>query len=260
LKEVLVQRLVVSRIRVAFTLAGMVGLIACGGSSAPSQPANVTPVDSASAGTITVRVRFAGESPAPTEINMRAVGACAQLHTAPVFDQPIIVRDGRLADTVVYIKSGLGERTFNFPTTPVTIDQKGCLYTPKVAALMVGQPLQFVNSDPEAHNVHGTPSVVKGWNFIMSQPNSSRTVYFDKPEVGIPVRCDIHPWMLAHVSVFTHPYFGVSGQDGTVSLTQVPAGTYVIAAWHRELGATEQTVTLYAKASVTLELTYTRSK
>lgn len=189
---------------------------------------------------------------------MRAVGACAALHTAPVLDQSINVRDGRLADTVVYIKEGLGERSFTFPTTAVVVDQKGCLYTPKVAALMVGQPLQFVNSDPEAHNVHGAPSVAKSWNFIMSQQNSNRSVYFDKPEVGIPVRCDIHPWMLAHVSVFAHPYFGITGQDGTVTLAQVPAGKYTIAAWHRELGATEQTVTLEAKGSPTVELTFTR--
>jgi plastocyanin len=259
LKEVCVQGFAISRIRAFAITAAMLVLLACGGSSAPpSQPTNVTPVDAAAAGTITVRVRFTGEPSPPKEINMRAVGACAQMHKEPVYGQPISVRDGRLADAVVYIKSGLGERTFNFPTAPIVIDQKGCLYTPKVAALMVGQPLQFRNSDPEAHNVHGSPSVAKGWNFIMSQPNSNRTVYFDKPEVGIPVRCDIHPWMLAHVSVFTHPYFGITGQEGTVTLAPVPAGTYVVSAWHRELGTTEQTVALEAKASALLELTYSR--
>lgn len=234
-------------------------LASCGGSSGPpAQPTNVTPVDSASAGSIAVRVRFAGQPVSPKEINMRSVGGCAALHTAPVLEQTINVRDGRLADAVVYIKDGLGERAFNYATAPVVIDQKGCLYTPRVAALMVGQPLEFVNSDPEAHNVHGDPSIAKSWNFIMSQQNSKRTVYFDKAEVGVAVRCDIHPWMLAHVSVFTHPYFGITGQDGTVTLAQVPPGKYTIAAWHRELGATEHAVTLEAKGSPTVELTFTR--
>lgn len=250
----------VSRLRTAlFTALAMAGVIACGGSSAPpSQPANVTPVDPATAGSIAVRVRFAGQPPPAQEINMRAVAACAVMHTEPVLDQRISVRDGRLAEAVVYIKEGLGPRAFSFPTAPVVIDQRGCLYTPKVAALMVGQPLQFVNSDPEAHNVHGAPSVTKSWNFIMSQQNSKRTVYFDKPEIGIPVRCDIHPWMLAHLSVFAHPYFGVTGQDGTVTLTQVPPGQYVVAAWHRELGSVEHAVTVEAKGSAALELSYTR--
>jgi plastocyanin len=234
-------------------------VIACSGSSAPpAQPTNVTPVDATTAGSIAVRVRFAGQPTAPKEINMRAVGACAQMHTEPVLDQPISLRDGRLADAVVYVKDGLGQRAFNFPSSPVVIDQKGCLYVPKVVGLMIGQPLEFVNSDTEAHNVHGAPSVAKSWNFIMSQQNSKRTVYFDKPEVGIPVQCDIHPWMLAHVSVFAHPYFGVTGQDGTVTLSPLPPGKYTVAAWHRELGNTEQTVTVEAKGSATLELSYTR--
>jgi plastocyanin len=237
----------------------MLGIAACSGPSGPpAQPANVTPVDPATAGSITLRVRFTGQVPPPKEINMSAVGACAALHKEPVYDHALRVKNGALAEVVVYLKEGLGDRAFTFPTTPVVIDQKGCLYAPTTVALMTGQPLQFTNSDAEAHNVHGAPNVAKSWNFIMSQQNSSRTIYFDKPEVGIPVRCDIHPWMLAHVSVFTHPYFAVTGDDGTATLQQVPPGKYVVAAWHRELGTSEQTVTLDAKARAAVELSFSR--
>ena len=97
------------------------------------------------------------------------------------------VSNGRLANAVVYIKSGLGDRAFAAPAEPVVIDQKGCLYDPRVVAVMVGQPLQFRNSDQEAHNVHGRPKEVDSWNFLMSRPGSTRDVKFDEPEVGIPV-------------------------------------------------------------------------
>jgi len=34
----------------------------------------------------------------------------------------------------VYVKDGLGARTFAVPETPVTINQAGCLYKPHVPA------------------------------------------------------------------------------------------------------------------------------
>jgi plastocyanin len=242
----------------AVLLAMMAGGVAgCSDSSGPPpQPANVTPVDPATAATISIRVSFKGQPPEPKELNLRAVPACAALHSGPVYDQPVQVENGRLAGAVAYIKEGLGDRTFNFPTDPVVIDQRGCLYAPDVVALMVGQPLKFLNSDPEAHNVHGRPSAARGWNFLMSRQSTERTVYLNQPEVGIPVRCDVHPWMLAHVSAFTHPYFGVTGSDGAVTLKQVPPGKYVVAAWHRELGMKEQTVTVEAKGEARVEFVY----
>jgi len=216
----------------------------------------VTPVDPATAGAIIAQVRFAGPVPTPVAINMAAAGRCADLHPEPVFDQPVQSSGGKLADTLVYIESGLGERTFRFPTEPVVINQRGCLYHPRSVALMVGQPLEFHNSDPEAHNVHGRPVEVHAWNFMMSRPGATRTLYFDAPEIGIRVGCDIHPWMRAYVSVLSHPYFGVSDRDGTVKLTNVPPGHYVVAAWHPTLGERRGEVTLAPGGTQTVNLQY----
>jgi len=231
-------------------------LAACSEPSGPPEQKPVTPVDTATAAEIQVRVRFNGTAPPPKEINMRSTPVCANMHPDPVFEQPVQVKDGLLANVVVYIQSGLGNRAFAFPTEPVTIDQRGCLYKPRIAAVMVGQPLEFRNSDPEAHNVHGRPEVVDAWNFLMSRPNSTRTIYFDKPEIGIRVGCDVHPWMHAYVSVIDNPYFGLTDAKGTVTLKNVPPGEYVIATWHETLGARTQQVSLPAQGSETVELTY----
>jgi plastocyanin len=204
----------------------------------------VTPVDPSTAGSIEVQVSYSGTPPTPGVLNMSSVPACANLHPTPVLDPGLVVTDGRLANAVVYIKSGFGDRGFDAPADAVVIDQKGCLYDPRIAALMVGQPLQFRNSDTEAHNVHGRPRTVDAWNFLMSRPNSTRDVSFDKPEVGIPVSCDIHPWMRAYVSVFDNPYFAVTPRDGTVTLRSVPPGDYVVAVWHETLGTLVRSVSL----------------
>ena len=156
----------------------------------------------------------------------------------------------------MYIDKGLGDRAFAPPTQPVVIDQKGCLYDPRVAAAMVGQPVDFHNADPVAHNVHGRPRVGGAWNFLMSRPDSTRTMYFEKPETGIRIGCDIHPWMVAYLSVFDHPYFAVTPADGTAVLRPLPPGDYVVAAWHETLGTIRRPVTLAARESLSVDLNY----
>ena len=239
-------------------LLAAAALAACSDSSSapPPAPANVTPVDAATAGAITVTVRYGGPVPAPKQVVMSGVPACAAMHAEPVFESAVKVADGHLADAVVFIQSGFGGRGFAPPTTPAVIDQQGCLYQPAVAAVMVGQPLQFRNSDAEGHNVHGRPQVADGWNFLMSRQGSARDVVFSKPEVGIPVGCDIHPWMRAWVSVFDNPYFGVTGADGAVTLSDVPPGTYVVGAWHPTLGTLVQPVALAPSGRASLEFTF----
>ena len=236
-------------------------LASCGEKSPPAVPvADVTPIDPATAGTITVVVSAEGTVPPPQPINMSAVAGCAKLHEGPVYDQSLTVNNGRVQDAVVWIKSGFGGRRFATPTEPVVIDQQGCLYRPRVVGVMVGQVLQFVNSDPEAHNVHGRPQAGSGWNFIMSRQGSSRSITFDKPEVAVPVSCDIHPWMHASVSVFDNPYFGVTPPDGTVTLRDVPPGQYEVACWHEKLGTKAQSITLAPKGSATVDCRYTVSQ
>jgi plastocyanin len=156
----------------------------------------------------------------------------------------------------VYIKSGLGGRVFAVPSNPVTIDQKGCVYHPHVAAAQVDQPIEFVNSDPILHNVHGTPGDSSPWNFGMSIQGSKRTVKVPKPDVMVDVRCDVHPWMHAYVGVVDHPYFAVTGADGRFTFADVPPGDYTIAAWHERFGTRETNVTLGARDTKDVSFSY----
>lgn len=229
---------------------------ACGGKEAerPRRPA--TPLDLTTVGSIEAEVIFEGTVPQPDTISMRASPACAQLHDSPVVDPAIRVIDGHLVNVLVYIKEGLGERVFETPTAPAVFDQKGCIYEPRVLGAMVGQPVEFRNSDPEAHNVRGRPRVLDSWNFMMSRQGSSRTLVFDKAEVGVAIGCDIHPWMQAYLSVFEHPYFAVTGASGKVALPNVPPGDYVVAAWHEKLGVREQKVTLAPRGTQSVQFRF----
>ena len=100
-----------------------------------------------------------------------------------------------------------------------------------------------MNSDPAVHNVNAAATENTGFNLIQ-QPNLSSTRKFDKPEVMIPIRCDVHNWMNAWVGVVDHPFYAVTQADGSFEIPGLPAGTYTIEAWHEQLGRTTQQVTV----------------
>ena len=119
----------------------------------------------------------------------------------------------------------------------------------------VGQPLEIVNSDPTLHNIHAMPKANQEFNNGQPIQGMKMTHTFTAKEVMVPFKCDVHGWMNAYVGVLDHPYFAVTGADGTFKLKGLPPGTYTIEAWHEKLGATTQSVTLGAKE--TKEVTFT---
>src|SRR5436853_2106271 len=84
--------------------------------------------------TVMVVVKFVGTPPASPAIDMTEEPKCKAVYrTAP--HTPVVVVDpnGTLADVFVYVKAGLpADAKYAAPTTPVTIDQKGCMYHPPV--------------------------------------------------------------------------------------------------------------------------------
>lgn len=214
-------------------------------------------VDVATAGSITGIVRLDGAPPKPRRINMAAEPNCAKQHSEPVLDEQVVTGPGgALANVIIYVKGDLAGYTFQVPTSPMTIDQKGCMYTPHVLALGASQPLQVINSDPTTHNIHPAPKDNREWN--ESQPPGAAPIEktFAREEVAIPVKCNVHPWMKAYIAVLNNPYFAVTGKDGKFEIKNLPPGTYTIEAWQELYGTSDQSVTIGPKESKTVEFAF----
>ncbi len=239
----------------------LVALAACGGDGPDGAPGAVTemPFDLATSGHVSGMVMFEGTPPPPEVINMTSEATCAARYTEPpVRDLVAASADGHLANVFVYVKEGLEGMQFPVPQEAVLIDQLGCRYTPHVSGMMTNQTLTFRNSDGLLHNVNATPSVNRPFNF--GQPvNMDTNRTFAEPEVMIPVRCDVHGWMLAYVGVVPHPYHAVSGTGGSFDLRNLPPGEYVVEAWHSVLGTQEQTVTVTTGETASVSFTFTEA-
>lgn len=161
----------------------------------------------------------------------------------------VVGEGGALADVVVHLSKGLPPgKTYPVPDTPVVIDQKGCEFIPYIAAAMAKQKVHIKNSDPFLHNVNHspTPDVQKRPQNVAQLANGPiiERAFEKTDELLVRFKCDVHPWMFAYVAIFDHPYFAVTGNDGTFKITNVPPGTYTVEVYHRKAGKLAKEVTV----------------
>tara|TARA_B100000945_G_scaffold321272_1_gene334933 strand:- start:2395 stop:3117 length:723 start_codon:yes stop_codon:yes gene_type:complete len=185
------------------------------------------------AGTLIGKVNFQGKAPKKKTLKMDADPICGSSHNEPVYRQSFIMSDdGYLKNVMVYLKNV--EYKGKAPESPGVIDQKGCIYSPHVQGIMTGQDLLILNNDKTLHNIHGLPKINSEFNFAMPHVLKEKTITIEKPEHAIYIKCDVHPWMKAYVSVFDHPYFSVTDDTGSYKIENIPPGTYEVVAWQEK--------------------------
>ena len=205
-------------------------------------------VASSEAASINGKVTYEGETPTFKPIKMEADPVCMAKHSQEVFPETLVLGDPAtktVGNVLVRIVSGLAAKNHAAASEPFVFTQEGCRYSPHVMAVMVGQPIKILNPDGTLHNIHIFPKVNKEFNMAMPQFRKEMTAKFDKVETTpFPIKCDVHPWMQAWMTVMDHPFFFVTQPDGQFKIENLPAGTYEIEAWHEKLPAQKTSVTL----------------
>jgi hypothetical protein len=207
-------------------------------------------------GSLAGSVKLEGQPPKRAPINMAKEPSCAAMHGPVLAEDVVTDAAGNLQNVVVYISAGLPDSDSAPPQEPAIITQNGCSYKPHVIALQANQKLRIVNGDQTSHNIHPLPESNREWN--KSQPPGSPAFEesFAREEIGIPVKCNVHPWMRAYISVFRHPYFSVTSQAGAFTIKNLPPGNYTVSAWHEKLGTLNQKLVVAPGESKSVQFTF----
>jgi len=207
------------------------------------------------AGTVEGTVIYQGAVPNLPTVDMNADPQCADQHEGDVVSPVLLLGDEAgeghtLGNVLIQITGELPASATDSANETVVIDQVGCLYRPRVVGVRVGQTLEVRNSDGIMHTVHFMPKANDERNEAMPSFLKQIRIDFDQPEPAFPVSCALHPWMKAWIAVLEHPYFAVTGVDGSFSIGGLPAGSYTAVAWHEKLGTVEGEFTVTLDESV----------
>jgi plastocyanin len=221
-------------------------LAGCGGGSDHDTTTSAPRAAASGSGIIHGQVLFQG--PAPIVKIVSAKDCWAQ-----VPDETVVVNpNGTLKNVIVYLKDG---PPGDGGGPPVVLDQHDAHYIPHVIALQVGQPLVVQSSEDHIHNVHVNSAINPQENLNFMSAGQKPPIFFKAPEF-FEIKCDVHPWMCCEVGVFDHPYFAVTGDDGSFTITNVPPGNYTLAARHERFGELTQQVTAIDKQTTQATFTY----
>lgn len=225
--------------------------------SSEVKPVAQTAVDPATTGSVNGAVKFEGVVLAAETISVQGNPECATFHAGgTIHSEEIVSQNGRLQNVIVYVKEGLENYAFTPPSDAVRIDNNQCVYKPHVSAAQVGQPVELYNSDATLHNMHSYSTKNKSFNVGLPIQGMKQVKKFESAELPVTIKCDVHPWMRGYLAVLPHPYFAVTGADGSFQLKGLPPGDYLIEAWHEKLGAQSQKITIGPQETKELEFTF----
>ncbi len=226
-------------------------------SSSTSQDGGDYTADKGTA-TVSGKVRWEGKPPRRPALDMGADKFCEKCQDgSKLSENTVLGPDGGMRDVFIHVKKGLRGWKFPAGTGEVLLNQVQCQYTPHMVAVRIGQKLRIRNSDPVLHNVHALNATTGDdvLNIGQAKQGAEDTKTFRKPGFFV-VKCDVHGWMAASICVVKHPFYAVTAEDGAFSLAKLPAGEYVIEAWHRKHGSQTQTVTVKDGETATLEFVF----
>ncbi|MGE0266865.1 MAG: carboxypeptidase regulatory-like domain-containing protein [Candidatus Omnitrophota bacterium] len=211
------------------------------------------------AATIKGKIVYNGKIPKLREIKMGADPVCLTKHSDKVYPQTIVLGpNAEMKNVFLHIVEGLPKKDYPVPTEPVVLTQAGCIYTPPVLGVMAGQPVKILNPDGTLHNVHALSKINPEFNLAMPKFRAETTKVFDKKEFMFEMKCDVHPWMTAYITVTDNPFFTTSDETGEYTIDNLPAGTYVLEAWHQRLNPQRVSVTLAEGETKEVDFTFQR--
>jgi Carboxypeptidase regulatory-like domain len=216
-------------------------------------------------GTVTGTVQFSGEIPEPTSFELRRYpdqvycGALSDGSGYRLLREVTVGAQQGLKDVVVTIENiGKGKP---FELTETKLEANICQFVPFVSVMRELHLLTVKNLDPVSHDLQ-IYERDREHVFIMfhrpalTKSGTSDTIHFTGNRRSVIMQCGMHAFMLGHGLAVENPYYAITGSEGAFTITDLPAGTYRIKAWHPTLGEKEQSVTVAANGTTSLGFSF----
>lgn len=154
---------------------------------------------------------------------------------------------------IVYIEGTVGGAAPTAVRAP-EMAQRDTAFQPALLAIPVGTTVRFPNADKFFHNVFSY-SKTKRFDLGRFPKGEAKNVTFDKPG-PVGVFCEVHKWMRGAILVIENPHYAVVKDDGTYTISNVPAGTYKLSVWHADRGKKTFDVKVPASGNARLDATF----
>ena len=211
--------------------------------------------DEALAGSISGEVKFVDESP---RWRRQGQQRSRLLRDTLSNETYLIGSDDALKNVVVFIEIASSAAAAD-PQKENILNNTGCLYSPRILAMQKGEKLKIKNNDPKLHIPHSYREDRTVFNLSLPFRGTTIDATPRIRQAGVlKVVCDTHAWMLAYIHVFDHPYFSVTDDRGTFTISNLPAGTYILKAWHEDAGLKSQEITVSETGDVRTVFEFTK--
>jgi hypothetical protein len=196
---------------------------------------------SAADGTIKIKFKLDGTAPKPGKLMItKDPEFCGP---KMLVDESLSVgKDNGIRNIAMYLYLAPGTKApestaaVSALSKEVKLDNEGCRFEPRVIAMHTSQTLIVGNPDPVGHNTKADLFANGSFNDLIPAGGSLKKTFAKTESRPMPVSCSIHPWMNGYLLVRDNPFFGVSDENGEITIKNVPEGKRTFTIWQEKAG------------------------
>ena len=190
-------------------------------------------IDVANGAAVHGRVDVDGEVPATSETSV-AASASQSACGAAVTDESIQHTGNALANVVLWVSDAREGHALPIERRLEVVHEQ-CRLVPRVQATVAGSTVNVRNQDAVVYRLLATSEDHSDTLGVFRMSDVGQVVPSEQLAKGpglVALGSDQQSWSRGWIAVFDHPYFAVTGADGTFRIDSLPPGKYHLKAWH----------------------------
>ncbi len=192
-------------------------------------------VDANTPGRVEGIVKFVGKKWETVPLVIANDPYCANLYAGReslLQERSVLGENDTVQNVLIHVTAGLPEREWQAPGETAVIRLHECRIQPHVTAMQFGQLVEVHNLDPILHVPSIIPSASAGVEASLGAQSLPMVWMPQKSEIGVYFKSNTKAWMNGYIHIIDHPFFDVTGPQGTYEINDLPPGEYELSLWH----------------------------